>query len=261
MSRDFELLQRLESGWEQSLHPLPGIEDDPIARTRAALAGSVSTKLYAHATRPLKQVTGEIRNEIQKLVFRAFLSSDACRTVTFTSVSKQDQANWLIACAADALAEVVQKRVCLLDADIDHPSMHQAYSISNRKGIMAATRSECQVCDAAIRVSGDLWIIPAGEPAGNSTYPTISDFRSMLSMLSRHFDYVVINAPDCQRLTELCIVGAASEGAVLLLDAATTHRTSAQEAKSALETSGARLIGSVFYNQQDATPSVFSGRV
>jgi hypothetical protein len=82
MSRDFELLQRLESGWEQSLHPLPGIEDDPIARTRAALAGSVSTKLYAHATRPLKQVTGEIRNEIQKLVFRAFLSSDACRTVT-----------------------------------------------------------------------------------------------------------------------------------------------------------------------------------
>jgi Mrp family chromosome partitioning ATPase len=261
MSRDYELLQRLESGWEQSFHPLSGIEADQFPAERASKSGSIPTALCTYATRPLRHITAEIRNEIHKLVFRTFLSSLAYRTVVFTSVGKKSEAKWLTACAADVLAEVAQKRVCILDADLENPSVHHAYSVPNDKGLATVLREGCAICDAAIRVSDDLWVIPAGDPLNELIYPTISLFRSMLNALSYHFDYIVINAPDCERLTELCTVAAASEGAVLLLDAVTTHRTSAQEAKSALETSGTKVIGSVFYNQHSMMLNLFSARI
>jgi Mrp family chromosome partitioning ATPase len=193
-----------------------------------------------------------VRNELNKLVLRIFLSDPPTKVVVFTGVEAEASAKWIAGCTADILAGKVEGRVCLMDVDFASPSIHRLYSVSNHEGLAAVLSGSCSISGSTIRAAENLWIIPAGTQSKTSQI-SAAQFRPIVGELLEQFDYLILAAPDCDAQTNLDVFGAEAEGAVLVIDAATTRRAAAREAKSALETAQLRVLGSVF-NRQPSVP-------
>jgi Mrp family chromosome partitioning ATPase len=253
MSRDFELLQRLEK--ELSSPQFQESNATPIPGKHGHL--TVVQESTATATLPSSNLAPVIRNEINKLVLRIFLSGAPVKVVMFAGVDPQADSPWISGCAADILAERKGGRVCLLDADMGSPSLHELYSVSNNGGLAAILADICPIGGAALRVTENLWVIPAGTNGANAQLLTPAKLQHLMIELLDQFDYVVISAPPCDKAAELGVIGSESESAVLVVDAATTRRSKAREAKTTLEAAHVRVLGVVFNNRRVPFPDLF----
>jgi Mrp family chromosome partitioning ATPase len=124
--------------------------------------------------------------------------------------------------------------------------------VANHKGLAAVFAGSCSVSGSTIRAAENLWVIPAG--TRQSTQFPAATFRKVVADLLEQFDYLIFSAPDCDKQAHLNALGAEAQGAVLVIDADTTRRAAARDAKSALEMAKIRILGSVFNNRQLSVP-------
>jgi Mrp family chromosome partitioning ATPase len=258
MSRDFELLQRLEQAQGRRSHLRSPLGDRTLI-PREGPAPDVDQEPVI-ATHPAARLTAPVRNQLSRLVLSTFLSTPAPRVVMFTGVEAQEGASWIAACTAEILASASRDRVCIVDADITSPTLHRLFAIPDRLGLTAVMENTCSAAQAAVRVADNCWVLPAGSKSDTLQANAEVFKESMVEVLTL-FDYIVISAPDCNRLAEVMVCGTAAEGAVLVLDAAKTRRMAAQQAKQALESARIRVIGSVLSNQDLAIPQFISSRL
>lgn len=256
MSRDFELLQRLEREWGHPLGPSDA-SDRTISSARQNGTLRIAQERAPAARHSSEQLTPLVRSELAKLVLHTYLSTPPVKAVMFTGVDTDEGAKWIAACTADTLAETARARVCLVDADLQCPTIHRIYSVSNNDGLAALMAGASSIRRATIRVSDNLWILPAGAELDRQPL-TREWFQTITSNLLEECDYLVIAAPDYRHYADIGALGAASEGAVLVLDAGKTHRVMAQQAKASLEAAKIKVLGSVLNNQNEAIPELFS---
>jgi Mrp family chromosome partitioning ATPase len=250
MSRDFELLQRLEREWAQTA--VSESIDPEIAPPKSSEILTIAQERTPAATLPSASLAPIVRNEISKLVVRIFLSAPS-KAVAFSGVEAETASQWIAGCTADILAEKVDGRVCLLDADAGSPALHRLYSLSNENGLAAILAGSCTIGDATMRITENLWIIPAGTLPTNMQALT-ARYRRVIAELQEQFDYLVVCAPDRGKQPELDMLGVGTEGVVLVIDAATTRRAAARNAKAELESAKIRVLGSVFNNRTLPVP-------
>lgn len=119
MSRNFELLQRI--GREQALYttsPVP--EPEPFAEQPVVFSGPVASQLA---------ITSAELEEFTKLVQRLFImpGNDSPRSVVFTATERGNGCSWVTARVADVLASQVSGSVCLVDANLRRPGLHEQF--------------------------------------------------------------------------------------------------------------------------------------
>lgn len=252
MSRDFELLQRLEREWGRT----SSLPDDrtPIASVASrAAALKIAQEVAPAVAHPAASLTHNARSELTKVILSTFLATPARRIVMFTGVEAGDYSKCAAACIADLLADTSHSRVCLIDADQSAPAMHTAFSLANQTGLTDLLAGTCSLDSAAIRAGENLWIIPAGSQLENETIATAA-FQQVVNDVLEQCDHIVIAAPDYGSYSEIGAIGPAVEGAVLVLDAAKTRRAKAQDAKAALELARIRVLGSILNNRAYSAP-------
>lgn len=256
MSRDYELLQRLE---RESVRPSIFLENSgrgPSAGRQGKAFGAIQ-KRALNATRPASRISPVMRAELSRMILRTFLATPAISSVMFTGVEANQNAKWLAACTADLLAETCDARVCLVDADLSSPAMHQAYSVPNHSGLAMLLSGACPIERAAIGISDNLWMIPAGMRTESQSIGAESARRAFYN-IQQECEYLIVSGPDCGSYPELAAFGAATGGAILVLDSTTTRRASAQRAKAMLETAQIKVIGSVMTCRRDPVPEFLS---
>lgn len=259
MSRDFELLQRLEKEQSRKSHPRDTISDT-VHVVKQNGSREIAEQQTPALNQPGRRLEPVARNEFTKLILRTFLSAPAVRAVMFTGVEAKEGAKWIAACTADVLANAAHGRVCLLDADLASPALHRIYSIPNQNGLATILEGSCSSDDAALHVVENLWVIPAGLKSTDMQF-TAAMFHEVAVDLLDQFEYLLISAPDYDQHAELGIIGAATEGAVLVLDAMTSRRAEAQRAKAALEMAKIPILGSVLNNLSFPVPDFLYSRM
>jgi polysaccharide biosynthesis transport protein len=259
MSRDFELLQLVEQERNRRSRSSAVISETIHAAGQEDASG-IAQEQVESATQPAAYLAAAVRDELTKLILRTFLSTSEVKVVMFTGVEAQEGAKWIAACTADVLSRAIRGKVCLLDADLAYPTLHRYFSIPNQNGLAAILSGSRSVEGATIRVGENLWIVPAGTAQGPSQMTTTMFQATVVDLLYR-FDYIVISAPDYERYTEVSVIGAATEGAVLVLDAMLTRRVPAQDAKLALEAAKIRILGCVFNNRSFPVPDFLYSRL
>lgn len=259
MSRDFELLQRVE---QESSRPRR-TADTARAVLRAALEGS-APKSAGQQPIALKRLTADlapaIRNELVKLVQRTFISTLATKIVMFTGVEAGDCAKWLTACIAEILSEAGCGSVCLLDADLAAPSLHRLYGIGSHKGLCDALWKGSPILDVMQQVGENLFVVAAGSQQ-HAAQITPSTFQTATVDLLGICDYVLIAAPESDQYATIGSIGVAVQGAIMVLDATRTRRVAAQSAKAALDAANIRILGSVFHNRSFPIPEFLYSRL
>ncbi len=231
MSRNFELLQQAEKKHE-------------LLRPSGKLAGPTDGRRYQL---DLEALT---REEIAKLVQRVFLlpsPEGAPRMVLFTSAEHGDGCSWICARTSELLAVQVTGSVCVVDANLRSPSLHQHFDVENLCGLTDALVQSGPVRNFAQSLPGDnLWLVPGGSLGTDLNALLASGrLRSRMMELRTEFDYVLIDAPPVNLYADAIILGQLADGIVLVVAANSTRREVARKAKQSLEAAKLRLLGAV----------------
>lgn len=229
MSRNFELLQQIEGGGEILSH-LP-CEGGPT-RTLAGVDGLPAQY-----------------EPLISLVRRVFLvpGMDAPRMVVFSGADRSSGCTWICAHTCKVLAALVPGSVCVVDANLRSPGLHQYFDLEKPQGLTDALtqpdpiRNFVQpVCD------GRFSVLCSGSGASNQAATVdINRMRSRIKELRQEFDYVLVDAPSLDLYTDASVLAGASDGLILVLGANSSRREAARNVVEELKAANVPLLGAV----------------
>jgi Mrp family chromosome partitioning ATPase len=261
MSRDFEVLQRLEEDRRNSRrHSTP--EEAPPAYDSANLNNLFLDDPVLDSIVPSKTASAQLgnwrRQEIAKLLHRLLLGTSELRSaVVFATVEPSDSAVRITAWASEMLAQQPKTRVCAIDASFRMPALHEQFAVPNHRGLVDALIEDGPIRGFTQRVSQNLWLLCAGAPAsdthGNPSH-TLERVKSRMLELRESFDYVLIGATAIESDPEAMLFAQASDGIVLVLEANATRRYRVENTKEYLRAANVPLLGAVLNNRDFPIP-------
>lgn len=238
MSRNFDILQKLQAD--------AGIFGSavPPASERTRTKDRPGTRDHTKRRFP------GARDEIMKLVQRVFILPGAAKApgiVAFCSINKGSGCSWVCARTGEMLAEQENGSVCVVDANLRSPSLHDYFRFENGQGFAEAIRESQPMREFARRASGsNLWMITAGavgrEPNG-ALHPT--RLRERFAELRGEFDYVLIDTPAVDTYPDAVLLGQLTDGVILVVDSHSTRREPARIAKESFEAARIPVLGAV----------------
>jgi capsular exopolysaccharide synthesis family protein len=199
--------------------------------------------------RPRFDVHAFSQEERMKLVQRLFImpGSDAPRMVVFCGVETGDGSSWVCAHVSETLASQVKGSVCVVDANLRTPFLHEYFRKDNLCGLADAILGARPVRDYAQQFRGsNLWLMTCGSRTVDPhTLLTSERLYSRLTELRAGFDYVLLDGPPVNLYADATVLGKLTEGVVLVLQANSTRREAARKAKESLGAAKVRLLGAV----------------
>lgn len=229
MSKAFELLQQVEN--ERGF---------PGAAAAVAVAPAHREGLRRHVID---------NDEIGRLVQRLFRTPDAIvpRVVVFSAVEPGGGCTSICAATAEMLSAVAPGSICVVDANLRTPSLHNYFNLDNRTGLANAMVQAGPIQSFAQRVpETNLWVLPAGSSKVEASALFSSDaLQGRMAELRSEFNHVLVDAPPLNRYTDGIMLGRASDGLLLVLESNTTRRESARNVIDNVKSSNVRLLGAV----------------
>ena len=237
MSKNFELLQKL--GKEQDLF---GSVDGKQREVFAEPIPPIAVRSSEAATQPgLEEING--------LAQQIFLTSgaDTPRIVVFASTERGSGCSWVCTHLGEVLASRVAGSVCLVDANLRDPSLHQYFGCDNDNGMSEALlRLDPIRTFARPLPTPNLWLISAGSRADEAQAHLSSDrMRLRLTELRKEFDYVLIDTAAMSVCNDAIGLGWMSDGVVMVLKANASRRETARHAIQDLQSGKAKVLGAV----------------
>lgn len=166
-----------------------------------------------------------------------------------SSAEKRDGASTIALMTARQLAEQGRK-VALLDADIQAPTLHRKCRIPPSPGLAELLEETCELEDAlqtpnAFRMAHTLRLIPAGGSPPRSDPLGIERLSKLLDRLKSQFEFIIVDTPAIHTTPAAPHIAAVTDAVVVIVRSGRTSRASAGEATRLLETAGAKIMGVV----------------
>jgi Mrp family chromosome partitioning ATPase len=148
---------------------------------------------------------------------------------------------------AEVLAGQVSGSVCLVDANLRNPGLHEQFAAENVSGLTDALRMREPIRSFAQPLSCPrLWLVSSGSPAEDGQSLLSSDrMRLRMTELRTEFDYVLIDTAAISSSHDATVLGSATDGLVLVLKANSSRRESARGAIHDLRAAKVRVLGAV----------------
>lgn len=138
------------------------------------------------------------------------------------------------------------KNVLVLDCDMRRPSMHKIFGVRNFHGltnILAREQSAQQVWQEPLP---GLKVLTAGPvPPNPAELIGSKRFAEFLSETRREFDYVLVDAPPVEMVSEPLVLATLGDGVMLVVDAHSTRKSSLQRSIRSLEAVDAKVLGTI----------------
>ncbi|PYY23309.1 MAG: hypothetical protein DMG62_09480 [Acidobacteria bacterium] len=250
MSRNFELLHQLNGSPQSEVYPnMPPIP--PPHETVGEKARLIPLERTADLA-----TARELEEE--RLVHRLFLDAQPSpRVVVFTALDAGSGATCLCARAGELLASKTTSSVCLVDANLRHPALHQALGIENQAGLVDALLEAGTIKSYARPLDKErLWLITAGTEVPDAHTLLASDrLAGYISELRQNFDYVLIDSPAASLYTDSLVLGAIADGVALVLKANVSRRATASKIVGDFAGTGIRVLGAVLNQRTFPVPS------
>lgn len=243
MSKNFEVLLRAEK--ETELFQAASVHEELLRTDQPRI-------------RPPVHIDEKVRVEESKLVERVFVlpGQQAPRVVVFCGVEFLPGTAGICARAAQHLVEQTQAPVCLVDADLHSPSLHDYFGVDNLSGLTKALshpgpiRGFLQSLD-----STGLSLLSAGPRTADGANPWKSErWLSRLHELRREFPYVLILAPPVAQCGDATLLGQETDGVILILESNQTRRETARTAAQNLKAANVGVLGAVLNNRTFPIP-------
>jgi capsular exopolysaccharide synthesis family protein len=169
----------------------------------------------------------------------------ALRTILITSPQKGEGKSVTAANLALTMAQELQRRVVLVEADLRKPSLQQLLGLPVGPGLAEYLAGACELRDALkFLPQHNLTVLPAGMmPANPAELLGSTAMRRMLDQLRTRFDRVILDTPPVLPLADVAVLAPIVDGTLLVVRAGVTPKPAIENALRAFDSS--RLLGIV----------------
>jgi protein-tyrosine kinase len=167
------------------------------------------------------------------------------RTVLVTSPQKGEGKSITSANLALTMAQELQRKVVILEADLRKPSMQQLFGLPSGPGLTEYLLGAAELKDV-MRFLPDhnLTVIHAGSAAANPAELLGSTaMRRLLDTLRTQFDRVILDTPPVLPLADVAVLAPLVDGSLMVVRAGVTPKPAIENALRAFDSS--RLLGIV----------------
>jgi len=246
VSRNFEILHR------------------GLAQADAFGARAVTSPLESKSARP-KNRHGAADDEIAKLIQSLFIcpaTANPPSAVAFCGVNGGVGCSWVCARAGEALAGLLPGRICVVDANLRSPTLHDYFGAEVGPGFAEALNDPAPLRDF-VRPTwcSHLWLMASGAVRTELNGGLNPDrLRSRLSELRAEFDYVLLDTPAVTSCPDAELMARYTDGVVLVVQSRSTHRASARAVKARLEMARIPILGAVLNRRTYPIPEALYRR-
>lgn len=170
------------------------------------------------------------------------------RVIEITSSGPREGKSTTCANLAVVLAQA-NKDTLLLECDFRKPVLHKLFEVRNVRGVvdvLAGSQDAQEVWHEPLR---NLKVMTSGPVPTNPAELLGSErFAEFLGRMRLEFDYVIVDAPPVQLVSDPIIIAAQADGVLLVLDAQNTRKVSVRRSVQRLESVGANVLGTVMNN-------------
>jgi non-specific protein-tyrosine kinase len=177
------------------------------------------------------------------------------QTLLVTSANPTEGKSMTAANLATVIAQA-DNRVILVDADLRRPTQHKLFQLSNGQGLSNLlldldVESDASYINAVIDLSlqsvettKNLFVLTCGAtPPNPSELLGSAKMKSLINILSKKFDYVIIDSPPVLAVTDAVILSTQVDSVLLVIDAGKTRRNQFKQAVDRLKEVRANIVG------------------
>ncbi|MHC4787875.1 MAG: tyrosine-protein kinase domain-containing protein, partial [Planctomycetota bacterium] len=182
-----------------------------------------------------------------------FFSAEAagCKVLAVTSAARGDGKTTTACNLALAMAKS-GKNVLLVDADLRRPMVHEVFGLETKTGLSTVLVGVTDLKEAIQTVKQDggtvenLHVLTGGpRPSNPAELLNSEGMPRFLDVARERYDWIVIDTTPVLSVADASIVGAISDGVVMVVKAATNSRALASRARKQLMAVNACLLGGV----------------
>jgi len=169
----------------------------------------------------------------------------ALRTIMITSPQKGEGKSVTSANLALTMAQELQRRVVLVEADLRKPSLQRLLGLPAGPGLADLLVGAAELKDIMkFLPDHNLTVIPAGAaPTNPAELLGSTAMRRMLDQLRTRFDRVILDTPPVLPLADVAVLAPMVDGTLLVVRAGVTPKPAIENALRAFDSS--RLVGVV----------------
>ncbi len=229
-----------------------------IGRRRALEAPDVSSSSLVTLLDPSGAAAEDYRTLRTSLLYT--LVDTPPKAVVVTSPGPSEGKSTTCANLGVVLAQA-GKSTLVMDCDLRRPTMHRVFGLRNMRGMVNILAGECELREVAQEEPTELLtVVTAGAVSPSPTELLGSrHFAEFLQQVRGQFDYVLMDAPPTELVSDPAILARQADGALLVFDAQNTRKGAARQAVRTLQSVGARVLGTVMNNARASRGGYYYG--
>lgn len=145
------------------------------------------------------------------------------------------------------------KKVILIDCDLRRPSIHKKFKLSNSRGLSDLIVEKESVTNIGYKYNDNLTILTSGKIPPNPAEMLASKaMTALIDALKKVFDYVILDTPPVQAVTDAQILSTKADGTILVVRAEKTKKDSVHNSIGLLRKVNANIIGTVLNGLEES---------
>lgn len=225
------------------------------SRFKKSLSRTERPHLRPDSPFAIKEAFNSIRT---KLIFTG--KGEKCPVFAVTSSLASDGKSTVSVSLAISIA-MAEQRVLLIDADMRKPSVHRYFGVESRHGlseILAGLSSEIKLRSTDI---DNLSILTAGQiPPNPAELLGSKQMDSLLDYARQYFDYVIIDTPPVNIVTDSTVIADKITGFLLVVQSGKNHMQDVTDAVHQIEEMNGNIVGMILNDPENKTAAHYSYR-
>ena len=145
------------------------------------------------------------------------------------------------------------KKAILIDCDLRKPSIHKNFKITNILGLSDVLIGKEDINNVVSKYNDNLLILTSGKiPPNPSEMLASNSMTKLIEVLKETFDYIILDTPPVQAVTDSQILSAKADGTILVVKAQKTKRDSIKNAVALLNKVNANILGTVLNGLEES---------
>lgn len=179
------------------------------------------------------------------------------KVILLTSPGSREGKSTICANLGVVLAQA-DRSTLLIDCDLRGPTLHKIFGLRNSRNLLDALANKGKLQEIWQTPSPKLSVVTGGPTPPNPAELLGSRrFAEILGEARREFDYVLLDAPPVDLVSDAAILATQADGTLLVMDAQKTGKAVLRRAVRSLQLVGANILGVIVNNVEPSSKGYY----
>lgn len=189
---------------------------------------------------------------------QAINSKTPIKAITVTSsIHGEGKTITAINLAISMAHDLSKKNILLVDADLRRARVSRYLGFDAETGLADLISNGANVDETLLNIGIDnLTILPAGKvPKNPAELLGSMKMKNLINLFKSKYDYIILDTPPVIHVTDAGLVGAQTDGVIMVIQAERTQKGVVEHGESLLKQAQAKLLGYILTNIQYHIPA------